>query len=71
MDSKIFDKSEQNIIEYSNLGKIILIGDMNACINKHDMDFIENEKHDILDDFLPDNYIADTFHLMRNLALSK
>ena len=71
MDSKIFDKLEQDIIKYSNLGKIILIGDMNAHINKLDMDFIENEMDDILDDSLPDNYIADNVHLMSNTQINQ
>ena len=70
-DSKIFDKLEQDIIKYSNLGKIILIGDMNAHINKHDMDFIENEMDDILDDSLPDNSIADDVHSMRNTQINQ
>ena len=44
---------------------------MNAHINKHDMDFIENEMDDILDDSLPDNYIADNVHLMRNTQINQ
>ena len=44
---------------------------MNAHINKHDMDFIENEMDDILDDSLPDNCIADNFHLMRNTQINQ
>ena len=44
---------------------------MNAHINKHGMDFIENEMDDILDDSLPDNYIADNVHLMRNTQINQ
>ena len=71
MGSKIFDKLEQDIIKYRNLGKIIIFGDTNAHINKHDMDLIENEMNDILDDSLPDNYIADNVHLMRNTQINQ
>ena len=35
------------------------MGDMNAHIKATDLDYIENDMNDILDDFLPHNYIAD------------
>ena len=35
------------------------------------MDFIENEMDDMLDDSLPDNYIADNVHLKRNTQINQ
>jgi hypothetical protein len=48
------------LIKYSVFGDIILMGDLNAHINKND--FIIDELNDNLDDFLPTNYIADVVH---------
>lgn len=59
------------IIKYSNLGNIVLVGDLNAHINESDIDFIPNEMDDIIDDCLPDNYFADNVHCERNIQVSQ
>ena len=43
----------------------MLIGDMHAHINEGDLDYIQHDMNDILDDCLPDNYIADNIYLSR------
>ena len=49
----------------------MLIGDINAHINEGDLDYIQHDMNDILDDALPENYIADNIHLLRNTQSKK
>ena len=68
-DKQIFEKLDQDITKYSVLRDIILMGDLNAHINKNDLDFITDKLNDNLDDFLPTNYIADVVHKYRNTEI--
>ena len=68
-DKQIFEKLDQDITKYSVLGDIILMGDLNAHINRNDFDLITDELIDNLDDFLPTNYIADVVHKYRNTEI--
>jgi hypothetical protein len=68
-DKLIFDKLEKDILKYSLLGDISLMGDLNARVKASDQDYITVDMNDVLDDFLPNNYIPDTVHikLYRNI----
>ena len=65
IDSKIFKKLEQDVVKYGNIGNVMLIGDINAHMNEGDLDYIQHDMNDILDDCLPNNYIADNVYLSR------
>ena len=56
-------------MKYSLLGDISLMGDLNAHVKASDQDYITFDMNDVLDDFLSNNYIADTVHikLYRNI----
>lgn len=71
MDKRIFDQLEQDIVQYSNQGDTMIIGDLNAHINSDELDYIENEMNDILDDCLPENYIADNVYTKRNTEIAQ
>ena len=71
MDKLIFDQVEQDIAKYSNYGDVMLMGDLNAHINSNEKDFLENEMNDILDDCLPENYIADNVYINRNTEIEQ
>jgi hypothetical protein len=68
-DKQIIEKLDQDITRYSVFGDFTLMGDLNAHINKNDLDFITDELNDNLDDFLPTNYIADVVHKYRNTEI--
>ena len=68
-DDQLFQKIDQDINKFSSLGDIMLMGDLNAHINKDNLDFIVNEVDDHLDDFLPSNYYADSIHKYRNTEI--
>jgi len=63
MDKQIFSKRDDDIVKYSNQGKIMLMEDLNAHINCNEPDFIRNDSDSILDSFLPKNYIADSVQI--------
>ena len=42
------------------------MGDLNTHINCNERDFIKNDLDDVLDSFLPVNYIADNVHMLCN-----
>lgn len=56
-------------MKYSLLGDISLMGDLNAHVKASDQDYITFNMNDVLDDFLPNNYIADTVHKKRNTEI--
>ena len=68
-DKQTFEKLDQDITKYSVLGDIILMGDLNAHINKNELDFITDELNDNLEGFLPTNYIADVVHKYCNTEI--
>lgn len=70
-DKVIFDKLENDVSRYSVLGDVMLLGDMNAHINSMDLDYIKLDMNDILDDFLPCNYTADTVQKSRNTEINQ
>lgn len=45
---------------------MIIMGDINVHVNASEQDYICNEVDDVLDDFLPSNYIADNIQKSRN-----
>jgi hypothetical protein len=51
---------EADIAKYSLRGDIMLMGDLNAHINCDEHDIIINDSDNILDSFLPNNYITDS-----------
>ena len=53
----------------SAIGDVLLMGDVNAHVNKYDLDFISNELNDNLDDFLHPNCTADAIQKHRNTAI--
>lgn len=57
-------------MKYSLLGDISLMGDLNAHVKASDQDYITFDMNDVLDDFLPNNYIADTVHKKRKILMS-
>jgi hypothetical protein len=63
---QIFSKLEADIAKYSLRGDIMLMGDLNAHINCDEHDFIINDSDNILDSFLPNKYITDSVHVLRN-----
>jgi hypothetical protein len=46
------------------------MGDLNAHVKANDQDYITFDMNDVLDDFLPNNYIADTVHKKRKILMS-
>jgi len=66
VDQQIFSKVEDDVTKYNANGDILIIGDLNAHINCNEWDFIQNDLDDVLDSFLPVNYIADNVHMLRN-----
>ena len=70
-DKVIFEKLERDISKYSKIGDIVLMGDLNAHIDSEEKDYIVNDSDNILDDFLPQNYIVDTIHKNRNTELNQ
>lgn len=66
---QLFEKLEQDIEKFYAIGDVLLMGDLNAHINKNDLDFISNELNDNLDDFLPPNYTADAIYKHRNTEI--
>jgi DNA phosphorothioation-dependent restriction protein DptG len=54
------------IEKLSAIGDVLLMGDVNAHVNKYDLDFISNELNDNLDDFLHPNCTADAIQKHRN-----
>jgi exonuclease III len=57
---------EADIGKYSLRVDIMLMGDLNAHINCDEHDFIINDSDNILNNFLPNNYITDSVHVLRN-----
>jgi hypothetical protein len=57
LETDIFEIIENDIVNYSEKGKILIMGDLNARTG-HESDFIENEEHDsnipLFDDYTPD-----------------
>jgi hypothetical protein len=57
LETDIFEIIENDIVNYSEKGKILIMGDLNARRGK-ESDFIENEEHDSniprFDDYTPD-----------------
>lgn len=68
-DKVIFEKLERDISNFSKKGDVMIMGDLNAHINKDDKDYILNDSDHIIDDFLPGNYEADSIHKLRNTEL--
>lgn len=68
-DKVIFEKLERDVSKFSQLGDIVLMGDINAHINKDEHDYIINDSDNMLDDFLPDNYISDSIQRQRNTEI--
>ena len=60
IDKDIFENLEKNISYFGNKGEIILMGDMNAHIDKNDHDFIQMDSNDPLIDDLPNTYTVDS-----------
>ena len=50
-------------MKYSLLSDISLMGDLNARVKASNQDYITFDMNDVLDDFLSNNYIADTVHI--------
>ena len=46
------------------------MGDLNAHVKASDQDYITFDMNDVLDDFLSNNYIADTVHKKRKILMS-
>ena len=78
LDEDLLDIIENDIINYSKKGKIIIMGDMNARTG-HESDFIENENYDLniplFENYTPDlsipnRYSRDTTILTRGRALN-
>jgi hypothetical protein len=57
-DKHIFEKLEGDITKYSIIGDVMIMGDINVHVNASEQDYICNEVDDVLDNFLPSNYIA-------------
>lgn len=68
-DKIIFEKLERDISKFSTMGDIVVMGDLNAHINKDEQDFILNDSDSVLDDILPKNYISDSVQKVRNTEL--
>ena len=68
-DRIIFEKLERDISKYNQSGDIMVMGDLNAHINGDKQDYIVNDSDDILDDFLPQNYIVDGIQKICNTEL--
>ena len=66
VDKNIFHKLDSDVIRFSRVGKVMIMGDLNAHINEKEHDFIANESADNLDDFVPNNYSIDNIHRRRN-----
>ena len=66
VDKNIFHKLDSDVIRFSRVGKVMIMGDLNAHINKKEHDYIANESADNLDDFVPNNYSIDNIHRRRN-----
>jgi exonuclease III len=47
----------------------MLMGDINDHINCNETDFIINHSDNVLDSFLPKNYIADSMQVLRNTQI--
>ena len=56
VDESIFDKLGSDVLRFSRLGEVMIMGALNAYIDSKDFDFIQNETSDNLDDFVPDNH---------------
>ncbi|CAG2190183.1 unnamed protein product [Mytilus edulis] len=68
-DRIIFEKLERDISKFSLMGDIMVMGDLNAHINKGEQDFIVNDSDHVLDNFLPLNYVADNIQKFRNTEI--
>ena len=66
VDKNIFHKLDSDVIRFSRVGKVMIMGDLNAHTNKKEHDYIANESADNLDDFVPNNYSIDNIHRRRN-----
>ena len=66
LDKVVFSKLEDDIIKFNMKGDVMIMGDLNAHINSSDHDFILNDSDVILDSVLPNNYISDSYQLLRN-----
>jgi hypothetical protein len=66
VDQQIFSKVEDDVTKYNANGDILIMGDLNTHINCNERDFIKNDLDDVLDSFLPVNYIADNVHMLCN-----
>lgn len=71
IDKQVLSKLEEDVIKYGNLGNIMIIGDLNAHINENDQDYIVYDSDNILDDFVPANYVADSVHICRNTLVNQ
>lgn len=65
-DKHIFEKLEGDITKYSIIGDVMIMGDINVHVNASEQDYICNEVDDVLDNFLPSNYIADNIKKSHN-----
>ena len=68
VDKDIFNKIESDVAHYSNLGRIMILGDLNAHISDREYDFI-HEALDGVHDFVPNNYCIDDVHVKRNTQI--
>ena len=65
LDKQVFEKLE-DCLKFNLSGDIMVMGDLNAHINCNDNDFIIDDSDGLLDSFLPQNYISDSFQVFRN-----
>lgn len=66
LDKQVFEKLEEDCIKYNLNGDIMVMGDLNAHINCIEKDFIIEDSDEVLDSFLPQNYISDNHQIFRN-----
>ena len=68
-DRIIFEKLERDVSKFSQLGDIMVMGDLNAHINQDEQDYIVNDSDHVLDNFLPLNYVSDNIQKLCNTEL--
>jgi hypothetical protein len=56
-------------MKYNTKGEVLLMGDINPHINCNETDFIINHSDNVLDSFLPKNYIVDSMQVLRSTQI--
>ena len=57
IDKKLFQKLEYDIVKFTPVNFVMIMGDINAHVNCNDLDFIINEESDVMEDSIPAIYI--------------